>query len=94
MDANEARSSLLESVVREYIASEVQTLLKRQDFVDALPGFILPDAGSQARRSQLGERLREIAQLEVNSGAFSRPHEPIEIERVENPPTWRGFRYK
>ncbi|MCC7009927.1 MAG: hypothetical protein IT184_14060 [Acidobacteria bacterium] len=49
--------------VREYIASEVRTLLNSQDFVDALPGFLLPDAGSQARRSKLVERLHSIASL-------------------------------
>lgn len=52
-----------EPAVREYIAYEVQTLLNTQDFVDALSGFLLPDAGSQARRSKLLERLHEIAGL-------------------------------
>jgi hypothetical protein len=56
-----AEIAAADAAVREYIASEVQTLLDRQDFVDALHGFLLPDAGSQARRPQLLSRLREIA---------------------------------
>jgi hypothetical protein len=58
-----AEIAAAEPSVREYFASELQTLLDRQDFVDALPGFLLPDAGSQARRSQVVARLREIARL-------------------------------
>jgi hypothetical protein len=56
-----AEIAAAEPVVCDYIASEFQALLNRQDFVDALPGFLLPDAGSQARRSQVLSRLREIA---------------------------------
>jgi hypothetical protein len=58
-----AEIAAAEPAVREYIAHEVQTLLNMQDFVDALSGFLLPDAGSQARRSKLLERLHEIASL-------------------------------
>lgn len=58
-----AEIAAAEPPVRQYIASEVQALLDRRDFVDALPGFLLPDAGSQARRPQLVERLHEIARL-------------------------------
>lgn len=60
-----AEIAAAEPAVREYIASEVQALLDRQDFVDALSGFLLPDAGSQARRSNLVERLEEIASVAV-----------------------------
>ena len=49
--------------VRDYIASEVGALLGNPDFVEALPGFLPPDAGSQARRSTLEVRLRLIASL-------------------------------
>lgn len=35
--------------VRTYIASELRALLDNPDFVEALPGFLLPDAASQAR---------------------------------------------
>ena len=46
--------------VREYIAAEVRALLDNPDFIEALPGFLLPDAGSQARRRVLEERLRAL----------------------------------
>lgn len=47
--------------VRQYIASETDELLKQHDFLEALPGFLLPDAASQARRPSLEQRLRAIA---------------------------------
>jgi hypothetical protein len=46
--------------VRAYIATEVRALLDDPDFIEALPGFLLPDAGSQARRRLLEERLRAL----------------------------------
>jgi hypothetical protein len=46
--------------VRAYIATEVRALLDNPDFIEALPGFLLPDAGSQARRRLLEERLRAL----------------------------------
>ena len=47
--------------VRAYIASEINKLLGTQAFVDALPGYLLPDAASQARIMLLMSRLRQIA---------------------------------
>ena len=47
--------------VRTYIASEINKLLGTQAFVDALPGYLLPDAASQARIMLLMSRLRQIA---------------------------------
>ena len=47
--------------VREYIGAEIRTLLDDLDFTEALAGFLLPDAASQARRSLLMERLRRLA---------------------------------
>lgn len=47
--------------VRAYIASELRSLLGNPDFIEALPGFLLPDAANQARRSILEERLRLLA---------------------------------
>ena len=47
--------------VRKYIASEIGALLKNEDFLEALPGFLLPDAASQGRRPSLEQRLRAIA---------------------------------
>jgi hypothetical protein len=52
-----------EPEVRKYITSEVGSLLKDEDFVEALSGFLLPDAASQARRTLLEQRLRAIAAL-------------------------------
>ena len=43
--------------VRAYIAAEIGSLLKNPDFTEALAGFLLPDAASQARRSILEQRL-------------------------------------
>src|SRR5262249_1116551 len=44
------------SGVREYIAAEIHALLDNRDFIEALPGFLLPDTASQARRALLEER--------------------------------------
>ena len=49
--------------VRAYIASEISTLLGAPDFVEALPGFPLPDAASQARLSIVEGRLLARARL-------------------------------
>ncbi len=50
-----------DSEVRAYIASDVRSLLDNADFAEALPGFLLPDAASQARRGVVEERLRALA---------------------------------
>lgn len=47
--------------VREYIGTESRRLLDSPDFTESLAGFLLPDAGSQARRGFLMERLRRLA---------------------------------
>lgn len=49
--------------VRAYIGSELRQLLGVQTFVDAVSGFLLPDAASQSRRPALLERLRVLAEL-------------------------------
>ena len=41
------------SKVRDYIAAEIRALLDDRDFIEALPGFLLPDAASQSRRALL-----------------------------------------
>jgi len=48
--------------VRTFIAGEIRALLNNPDFAEALAGFLLPDAASQARRSILQERLAALAQ--------------------------------
>ena len=47
--------------VRTYLGSEFQQLLNARAFVDALPGFLLPDAANQARISMLLDRLAAVA---------------------------------
>jgi hypothetical protein len=54
--------------VRGYIATGVQNLLETSAFVDALPGYLLPDAANQGRLKMLLDRLKQIAALaRVNS---------------------------
>jgi hypothetical protein len=43
-----------------YIADAVQTLLAESRFLDALPGYLLPDDASQARIGQLLAKLRRL----------------------------------
>lgn len=49
--------------VRRYLAREFANLLGKRIFLDALPGFLLPDAGSQARQPLVVDRLNAIAGL-------------------------------
>ena len=49
--------------VREYISGKIAGLLKNRQFLDALPGYLLPDEASQGRLRILMGRLREIAQI-------------------------------
>jgi hypothetical protein len=55
----EVRSAPID--VRRYIASEFGRLLGTRMFIDALAGFLLPDAASQGRLSVLRERLVALA---------------------------------
>jgi hypothetical protein len=47
--------------LRKYIREEMQRLLGSQEFLDALPGYLLPDAASQARLGTLLKTLHAIA---------------------------------
>jgi len=49
--------------VRAYIAAGIRKLLAIPEFLDALPGYLLPDQTSQARVSILLERLKKIAAI-------------------------------
>jgi len=53
------------SGVRSYIASETRHLLGTRAFVDALPGFLLPDSASQGRYPLLRERLDALARSDA-----------------------------
>jgi hypothetical protein len=44
-----------------FIGSEIHSLVNSADFVEAIPGFLLPDAASQSRRAILEELLKAIA---------------------------------
>lgn len=65
----DGRAELVEEIrdgvgnVRAYIAAEIRKLLAVREFLDALPGCVLPDPASQARVSILLERLKKIAAL-------------------------------
>jgi hypothetical protein len=52
-----------EREVRTYIAGQCRSLLTSTDFVDALPGHLLPDPACQARITILLQRLNKIAAL-------------------------------
>ena len=47
--------------LREYVRREAAKLLANRSFIDALPGFLLPDAASQSRMSIVLGRLRDLA---------------------------------
>jgi len=47
--------------LKTYLAACCSRLLKERDFLDALPGHLLPDAASQARSIMVIDRLKAIA---------------------------------
>jgi hypothetical protein len=47
--------------VRLYLASEIRELLSTERFVDALPGFLLPDSATQGRLPLLPARLAALS---------------------------------
>lgn len=49
--------------LRAYIRAEVKRLLAASGFLDALPGYLFPDAVSQSRIAIVLQRLEEIASL-------------------------------
>jgi hypothetical protein len=65
----DGRAELVEEIragaehIRTYIAAEIKNLLAIREFLDALPGYLLPDQASQGRVSILLERLKKIAAL-------------------------------
>lgn len=69
MTVVDGRAELVEEIragaqeVRVYIATESGKLLATREFLDALPGYLLPDQASQARVSILLERLKKMAAL-------------------------------
>ena len=59
--ANELRSA--PDDVRLFIAREITQMLNTASFIDALPGYLLPDSASQSRMSIVLERLTEISKV-------------------------------
>jgi len=53
--------------LRTYIQAEIKTLLVTEGFLDALPGYLLPDAASQSRISIVLRRLRELESIREES---------------------------
>jgi hypothetical protein len=47
--------------LRSYIAEQFRELLETPEFLDALPGYLLPDVSSQARVSILRGRIQQMA---------------------------------
>jgi hypothetical protein len=62
----DGRSTIVEEVqaetplLRDYLRAEITGLLVTPGFIDALPGYLLPDAASQARIGTVLRRLRAI----------------------------------
>jgi hypothetical protein len=63
----DGRSTIVEeaqtetSLLREYLQTEIAGLLAAPGFIDALPGYLLPDAASQARIGTVLRRLKAVA---------------------------------
>ncbi len=51
--------------VRNYISGKIRGLLLNRQFLDALPGYLLPDEASQGRLRILMERLTQIAEQTI-----------------------------
>jgi predicted nucleotidyltransferase len=63
----DGRSTIVEEVktetplLREYLSTEITGLLAAPAFIDALPGYLLPDTASQARVGTVLRRLKALA---------------------------------
>ena len=63
----DGRSTIVEEIrtetalLRRYLRAEIARLLAAPGFIDALPGYLLPDAASQARIGTVLRRLQAIA---------------------------------
>jgi hypothetical protein len=52
--------SAVEPELRQYLRNEFQSLLESRNFLEALPGHLLPDAASQQRAGLVIERIRQL----------------------------------
>jgi len=55
---DEVRQSALQ--LRRYLSDEFVSLLATPDFLDALPGYLMPDAASQQRLGIVLNRVRSL----------------------------------
>ncbi len=55
-----AEVAAADAEVRQYLSTELLALLRNRDFVEALPGHLLPDAASQQRISIVMNRMRQM----------------------------------
>lgn len=110
----DGRSTLIEEIssspdeVRTFLAEVTAQLMATQAFVDALPGHLEGDAGSQARLPLLLQRLRDIGALRARQAPGTpkktalppRPPEPIAPRgsmpdrgaQASTPSGWVSFR--
>ena len=59
-EINEAPEAL-----RNYLITNIQSLVEDEDFQEALPGHLPPDSASQQRLPQLQQKLKDIAALNI-----------------------------
>ncbi len=71
----DGRAEIIEEIsrapedVRDYISGKIRGLLHTRQFLDALPGYLLPDEASQGRLRILTERLTQIAEMNRSSAS-------------------------
>ena len=51
------------ALLSEYVRREIAKLLANPAFIDALPGFLLPDSASQSRIGIVIGRLHDLASI-------------------------------
>jgi hypothetical protein len=64
----DGRASIVEEItssaeLHPYIAEQFSNLLQTKDFLDALPGYLLPDPISQARVTLLRDRMKQVCNV-------------------------------
>ena len=65
----DGRASLLDELqsapadLRVFVGDRIRSLTTEPRFLDALPGYLLPDEANQARISQLTDKLNRLAKF-------------------------------
>ncbi len=71
----DGRAEIIEEISRapedvwDYISGKIRGLLNTRQFLDALPGYLLPDEASQGRLRILTERLTRMAEMNRSSAS-------------------------